>query len=173
MSFFSGAVCDGWGLGKSGWGVVWAVEWAGGQCGGGSRGCCLALLPDGDDSPHPTASVEVDHVGPRSPTTSQPIIWPQGISPWSITSRNTCHPLGRFPRWFQQAAAAERLLSSVLRPPAALAAPGPPLEAGEPAERCDCVAFQGIHSVSFMSVISVRNREPFPRLIHIIDKMRN
>lgn len=115
-------------------GVVWAVEWAGGQCGGGSRGCLLALLPDGDDSPHPTASVEVDHVAPRSPATSQPIIWPQGVSPWSITSRNTRRPLSRVPRWFQHAASAKQLLSSWLHPGAALAAPVPPLEASEPAE---------------------------------------
>lgn len=36
-----------------------------------------------------------------------------------------------------------------------------------------CMAFKGIYSVSFVLVISVKNRKLFSHLIHIIDKMRN
>ena len=46
-------------------------------------------------------------------------------------------------------------------------------ETGTRAEGCDCLLFQGIGSVSFMSVVSVRSRKLFSHLIHIIDKMRN
>lgn len=68
-------------------------------------------------------------------------------------------------------ASAEKLL--YLHLGAALVVSIPPLETSEPADGCDCMAFQGIRSVSFMSVISVRNRKLFSHLIHIIDKMRN
>lgn len=67
----------------------------------------------------------------------------------------------------------KKLLSSFLHLGTALATPIPPLETSEPADGCDRMAFQGIPSVSFMSVISVRNRKLFSHLIHLIDKMRN
>lgn len=67
----------------------------------------------------------------------------------------------------------QRSIFTFLNLGAALVVSIPPLETSEPADGCDCMAFQGIRSVSFMSVISVRNRKLFSHLIHIIDKMRN
>lgn len=56
---------------------------------------------------------------------------------------------------------------------AALTALIPSIETNESVAGADCTAFKGIHSVSFMLVISVKNRKLFSHLIHIIDKMRN
>lgn len=47
------------------------------------------------------------------------------------------------------------------------------IETNESVAGTDCKAFKGIHSVSFMLAISVKNRKLFSHLIHIIDKMRN
>lgn len=63
--------------------------------------------------------------------------------------------------------------SLLLQLRAAPAASTPPREAGAPAEGRDCVLFQGVRSVSSMSVAPARNRKLFSHLIHIMDKMRN
>lgn len=46
-------------------------------------------------------------------------------------------------------------------------------ETNESVAGSGCTAFKGIYSVSFVLVISVKNRKLFSHLIHIIDKMRN
>lgn len=56
---------------------------------------------------------------------------------------------------------------------AALTALIPSTETNESVAGSGCMAFKGIHSVSFMLVISVKNRKLFSHLIHIIDKVRN
>lgn len=47
------------------------------------------------------------------------------------------------------------------------------IETNESVAGSGCMAFKGIYSVSFVLVISVKNRKLFSHLIHIIDKMRN
>lgn len=47
------------------------------------------------------------------------------------------------------------------------------IETHESVAGSGCTAFKGIYSVSFVLVISVKNRKLFSHLIHIIDKMRN
>lgn len=47
------------------------------------------------------------------------------------------------------------------------------IETNESVAGSGCTAFEGIYSVSFVSVISVKTRKLFSHLIHIIGKMRN
>lgn len=47
------------------------------------------------------------------------------------------------------------------------------IETNESVAGSGYTAFKGIYSVSFVLVISVKNRKLFSHLIHIIDKMRN
>lgn len=92
------------------------------------------------------------------------------INGWGESVRQALH---LFWRWWQHVCFYRELYRLVSHQWAALTALIPSIETNESVAGSDCMAFKGIHSVSFMLVISVKNRKLFSHLIHIIDKMRN
>lgn len=92
------------------------------------------------------------------------------VTGWRETVLQALH---LFWRWWQHIRFYRGLYRLVSHQWAALTTLIPSIETNDSAAGSVCMAFKGIHPVSFMLVISVKTRKLFSHLIHIIDKMRN